>query len=293
MGSPYGPHYGLGDNVSDYVLYYQWLSEPSGPPVEPPTASFTYSPSVPKAGETVTFDASTSAPNGGTIIGYKWGFGDGNTTTTTDALIVHVYDTLGTYNVTLTVTDSEGLTDSTWQEITVIPAITIVHDVAVTDVAVSSNIVYQGWIVDVNVTVANLGNATENFTVTLYYDNTTIATHNVQNLEPNATLTLRFAWNTAGVPYCHNYTIKAVASTVPGEINVDNNVFIDGWVKVKILGDINGDGVVDARDIAIVIRAFGSYPGHPRWNPEADLNGDNKIDAKDVALTLKNFGKTC
>lgn len=25
MGKPYGPHYGLGDNVSDYVLYYPWL----------------------------------------------------------------------------------------------------------------------------------------------------------------------------------------------------------------------------------------------------------------------------
>jgi len=39
-GSPYGPHYGLGDNVSDYVLYDPWLgySWPARPPtlkVEP------------------------------------------------------------------------------------------------------------------------------------------------------------------------------------------------------------------------------------------------------------------
>ena len=54
--------------------------------------------------------------------------------------------------------------------------------------------------------------------------------------------------------------------------------------------DINGDGITDIRDIAIVAKAFGSYPGHPRWNPDADLDGDLRITIHDVYLVIQNYG---
>jgi parallel beta-helix repeat protein len=57
-------------------------------------------------------------------------------------------------------------------------------------------------------------------------------------------------------------------------------------------GDINRDGKVDMKDVAIAAMAFGSYAGHPRWNPIADQNEDGKIDMRDIALVAKNFGKT-
>jgi len=64
--------------------------------------------------------------------------------------------------------------------------------------------------------------------------------------------------------------------------------------RIKILpsgpGDINGDRKVDIRDIAIVAAAFGSYLGHPRWNPIADINYDNKIDIRDIAFVAANYG---
>jgi len=59
-----------------------------------------------------------------------------------------------------------------------------------------------------------------------------------------------------------------------------------------LTGDINVDGKVDMRDLSIVALAFGSYPGDPRWNPEADINGDNKIDMRDLVLICKNFGNS-
>jgi len=114
LGSPYGPHYGLGDNVTDYVLYYPWLSEPSGQPVEPPTAICTCSPTRARISEAITCDASSSLPNGGYLIEYVWDFDDGNITSTDNPVITHSYDAEGTYNVSLTVKDSEGLEDSTW-----------------------------------------------------------------------------------------------------------------------------------------------------------------------------------
>lgn len=58
-----------------------------------------------------------------------------------------------------------------------------------------------------------------------------------------------------------------------------------------LIGDINKDGKVDIRDVAIVAKAFGSYPGFPNWNPVADLNGDGKVDIRDVSIVAKQFGK--
>jgi hypothetical protein len=57
-----------------------------------------------------------------------------------------------------------------------------------------------------------------------------------------------------------------------------------------LVGDLNGDGTVDIKDVARASLAFGSYLGDPRWNPKADLNGDNVIDMVDLVIIAKNFG---
>jgi uncharacterized protein (DUF2141 family) len=62
-------------------------------------------------------------------------------------------------------------------------------------------------------------------------------------------------------------------------------------VHLGMLGDVNGDGKVDVKDVFIVYKAFGSSPGSPNWNPLADLNGDGKVDVKDVFIVAKSFGK--
>jgi hypothetical protein len=175
----------LDDTLSEITAtkidgYYECV----GPPVpEPPHAEFTFSPLEPFAGRMVTFDASASTPNGGTIVSYIWNFGDGTPEIIkTDPVTTHVYASNGTFNVTLTIIDSEGLNDTTWQLITV------------------------------------------QFT----------------------------------------------------EINVD----------------LNGDGKVDILDVAPVGLAYGSYPGHERWNELADVNKDGVVNIFDLVLIAMNFGLT-
>jgi hypothetical protein len=57
-----------------------------------------------------------------------------------------------------------------------------------------------------------------------------------------------------------------------------------------LIEDINYDGVVDMRDIGTAARAFGSTPGHPRWEKEADINFDDQIDMRDIGSVARKFG---
>lgn len=59
-----------------------------------------------KSGRIFRFNASGSIDPDGQIVSYEWDFGDGKAGTGVE--IIHEYDTVGTYKVTLTVTDDKG-----------------------------------------------------------------------------------------------------------------------------------------------------------------------------------------
>jgi len=105
--------------------------------------------------------------------------------------------------------------------------------------------------------------------------------------------------------------------TIPGPVNLSNQTkspypISDGSHKITVyandtsnnmgsssvnfyycLGDLTGDKFVDGSDLIIISRAFGSYPGHPKWNPAADINGDGAIDGSDLIIVARQFGKSC
>jgi len=118
-----------------------------------------------------------------------------------------------------------------------------------------------------------------------------IGRQTVIDLSPRDSTTLVFLWDTTGILY-GNYTVSARATEVIGEINITNNVYSDGWVVVTILGDVNGDYIVDGSDLSDLNKAYGSTPNKPNWNPNCDLNDDYKVDASDLFELSKNYGKT-
>lgn len=83
-----------------------------------PTAAFVFSPTDPLPGTTVFFNASASrAAPGRTIVSYAWDFGDG--TSGTGVQTSRRYTVIGSYTVTLVVTDDAGRTSSASQTVSV------------------------------------------------------------------------------------------------------------------------------------------------------------------------------
>jgi len=165
----------------------------------------------------------------------------------------------------------------------------IVHDVAVFTVTPANTTIYVKMNVTITVGIGNQGGPyAENFTVTLYYNTTIIATQTVTNLAAGTNTTLTIYWSTSSVPL-GKYQIKAVASTVPNETNTANNAKIDGMVTVKVT-DANGDGAVDITDLALLGKAWQSTSGQPNYNTAVDFNNDGIINVADFALLGQNWG---
>jgi len=166
------------------------------------------------------------------------------------------------------------------------------HDVAITAVTLSTTETYVGNVVKVNVTSKNLGDIAENFTVKVYHGNTLFGTFDVINLASNASTTTTFDWNTGDVAAGYSYTIKANATIVPGETNTANNQLVDGTVKVKLIGDVNNDNVVDINDLNAWDAAYGTHPSELHWNLQADINSDGVVDNADGIIIIEHYHET-
>ncbi len=93
--------------VTDEIGQVGLISKPVTITGTPPTASFTFLPATPAVNQTVFFDASSStAGTGHRLVSYAWTFGDGQTGT--GVTPTHAYSVVGTFAVTLTVTDEIG-----------------------------------------------------------------------------------------------------------------------------------------------------------------------------------------
>ncbi len=78
----------------------------------PPLADFEYSPVEPVAGELVLFNGMLSTGIDGEIVAYAWDFNGDDVIDSTDSFTQHVFPAAGTINVSLTVTDDSGNSDT-------------------------------------------------------------------------------------------------------------------------------------------------------------------------------------
>jgi hypothetical protein len=272
---------------------------------------------------------------------YTWDFGDGNETSTSSPVIVHkfgAYNDAG-WVVNLTCTDDDAeewfkvqslrmwhdvLAVDIWPTVDYLDGtawnVDWLHSGANEDVMGWPYPTTQVWFL---VTGTNLGTYTETFNLTLYADLDTgvIGDEYVINWRypffgawiedsPYETITLGpqtgsgwwpfFAADMVGWPE-GNYTLTAMASTVPGETDTANNVFtapflfevtaIPSWLS----GDANMDGVVNILDMVLAALYFGRTSSEwlaGNFDARADIKQDGIVNILDLVVIGINWGKT-
>jgi parallel beta-helix repeat protein len=171
------------------------------------------------------------------------------------------------------------------------------NDVGVTSLALSKNVVGQGYNLSATVMIFNYGNDTETVNATICANQTVICkSYNIELTSRSFTI-VSFTWNTSGFAY-GNYTINAYVEPVPNETDiVDNNVTCIFRVHAGVPGDISGptqgvyDGTTNMRDIQYLILLFNTNPGSPNWKPNADVNNDATVNMRDIQIAILNFNK--
>jgi hypothetical protein len=238
------------------------------------------------------------------IVNYAWSFGDGTAQVNTSSPITyHQFTKLGNFTTTLTVKDTRGLTGTASQNVQVI-SVTQHPDIAITNVTfappptlyqIAPNYYqpYQGWSGYILVTVLNNGTTTVSDNVTLSYSNGTshsLGTQALNNFPSQGTVVLQYYWNTSLLEpaVTMNYTITATAAVLLGESNTQNNQF-SIIARLKGPGDLNGDGVVNLKDLGLVTGNWQLKV--PPANPLADANGDGVVNLKDLGLVTGNWQK--
>jgi len=167
------------------------------------------------------------------------------------------------------------------------------HDVDVEDITLPLSHLYTSQSINITVKVANKGNYYETFNVKLRYNDNLIESQTVTELAPKEEMSLTFNWNLASVSPCRNYTMWAEASQVVGEIDVEDNIMVYGEVYVRLMGDVDGNGVVNILDISAVAIAFGADLSSPKYQKYLDFNLDGVINIIDIAAAAANFGSSC
>lgn len=144
------------------------------------------------------------------------------------------------------------------------------HDVAVTALNISKRSVYRGETLNVAVCIANFGDFSETFGVSVYANMTIIWSYTVEGLQANSSKVLSFSWDTSNINI-GGYTIWAKAEYVAGETNIENNVYMNGTVVIQ------SPPIYYVHDVAVTSIQPASY----------SVLAGQKLN---VLVTVKNYG---
>jgi hypothetical protein len=83
-----------------------------------------------------------------------------------------------------------------------------------------------------------------------------------------------------------NYTVNLNVTDANGfQANATHLVNVQN----ALIGDLNGDGIVNILDAIILAKSFFSTPSSLNWNPNADINSDGVVNILDAIILGNHF----
>jgi len=253
MGSPY--IYGHGRLMLTEVAQ----------PNESPHAAFNMSTSSTTVGSAVSLNASSSIDNDGSIANYAWQFGDG--ATGSGVTTQHAYATTGTFTVRLTVTDNDGATDATTQQVSVSTAPKA--DLVVAGITHSPAQPTIGANVTFTISISNTGNANASqFRVRLSGNGSSVNTY-VSSLPAGASTSV-------------SLVLPLTQSPETFQVTVDDT----NQVSESNEGNNQGEETVQQGSQPVVADAGGPYSAAPGQAIPFDASGSSGV----ISDYAWNFG---
>ncbi|MBK1612477.1 hypothetical protein CKO44_03240 [Rubrivivax gelatinosus] len=91
----------------------------------------------------------------------------------------------------------------------------------------------------------------------------------------------------AAIPVGTRDSLTVTATDAADAARRNFAVLTSSVVAPKVSGDVNRDGVVDCGDLNLVKASFGSRTGSRAFNPDVDVDGNGVIDARDLAFVAR------
>jgi PKD repeat protein len=251
---------------------------------------------TPAPGQSVAFSVSASNDTDGQIVSYEWDFDDGSTATGENA--THTFSSLGTYNVTLTVTDNGGATASETVTVTVRePGPTVALEPAEQEVSTGGTEAYE-------LVVRGADNGVASYEFDLASSNTSVAaisSVDVVGTDPSDALTdVTVASNGSSA----SITVGTASISATGNVTIATVDVDIGTVGTATLspsnvsvGDTSADTYtldsVDDATLEAIDRAPALVGGRPAQNLDGDdtyedTNGDGTFNIVDVNALFQN-----
>ena len=185
-----------------------------------PKAIFEVSPKPPyfNAPITLTFNASASFSPNGKIVNYVWDFNHDGKIELHGKVVNYTFQDIGSYLVTLNVTDEEGYSDIESLMIRIYK-----RDIAILDILISSNLTCIGQTISINIIITNFGNLTEESNLTICCDNEALKELKVI-IEPNQNITVTLNWTINVFSAGFKHEIWAELDKLERELDLSNNM---------------------------------------------------------------------
>jgi parallel beta-helix repeat protein len=166
----------------------------------------------------------------------------------------------------------------------------LIHDLSIFGVHAFKTIIGQGYPLQIFVDIRDEGDFPEDFDVTVDLVSGGIGYLSIfgVHIVSGSTTTVTLLWNTASSAK-GTYSLVAHISQVPYEINMADNTYPDGTVKITISGDVNGDFFVNIQDVGLVAANWQKIV--PPAPANVDINGDGRINIQDVGQLAANWQK--